>query len=474
MDTHKILVGGEWRDAAETFSVTAPFSGTKIAEVFSASQAENEQAISSAVNAANEMRNQPRFQIANGLRQIAEGIRNRKDQFVRTLAEEAAKPLKYARGEVERGIATFTAAAGETERFAGEVVPLDVQPNGRGKTGWTLRVPRGVIYGITPFNFPLNLVAHKVAPALASGNSVIIKPSPRTPLTALLLGEVFLESGLPKSALQIVPTDVKYIDPILSDERIAMLSFTGSAPVGWDLKQRAGKKAVALELGGNAPVIVDETADVGRSLSRSVTGAFAYSGQVCISIQRIYVHERLFDEWTDDFIKAGGNLKHGDPLNEDTEFSVMIDEAAAQRAESWISEAVGNGAKLLCGGNRDGSMLEPSVLSNTNPEMRVVAEEVFAPIAVVEKFGDFREAVDLANQSKYGLQAGVFTNDLANMEYASRNLEYGGVIINDSPTFRVDNMPYGGSKDSGFGREGVRYAMEEMTERRLVVLDSSK
>jgi len=472
MDTRKILIGGEWREAAETFSVHAPFSGTKIADVFSASQAENEQAISSAVDAAKELRNLPRFQIVSGLRNIAESIKQRKDEFVRTLADEAAKPLRYARGEVERGIATFTAAAGEAERFVGEVVPLDTQPNGRGKTGWTMRVPRGVVYGITPFNFPLNLVAHKVAPALASGNSIIIKPSPRTPLTALLLGEVFLKSGLPKSALQIVPTDVKYIDSILGDERIAMLSFTGSAPVGWDLKQRAGKKAVALELGGNAPVIVDETADFDRSLSRSVTGAFAYSGQVCISVQRVFVHEKLFDRWTNSFVEGAGKLKHGDPLDENTEFSVMIDEAAAKRAESWVNEAVDNGAKMLCGGKRDGAMLEPVVLTNTHPEMRVVAEEVFAPIAVVEKFGDFREAVDLANQSKYGLQAGVFTNDLANVEYASNNLEYGGVIINDAPIFRVDNMPYGGSKDSGFGREGVRYAMEEMTERRLIVVDS--
>ena len=474
MDTRKILIGGTWSEAAETFSVHAPFSGTRLAEVFSASQAENEQAISAAVDASAEMRDLPRFQIASGLRQIADSIKQRKDEFARALAEEASKPMRYARGEVERGIATFTVAASEAERFVGEAVPLDTQPNGRGKTGWTLRVPLGVIYGITPFNFPLNLVAHKVAPALASGNSIIIKPSPRTPLTALLLGEVFLESGLPKSALQIVPTDVKYIDSILSDERIAMLSFTGSAPVGWDLKQRAGKKAVALELGGNAPVIVDETANFDRSVSRSVTGAFAYSGQVCISVQRVFVHEKFFDEWTNSFVETASKLKHGDPLNEDTEFSVMIDEAAAKRAESWVNEVVDNGAKLLCGGKRDGAMFEPVVLTNTHPEMRVVAEEVFAPIVVIEKFGDFREAVDLANQSKYGLQAGVFTNDLANAEYAANNLEYGGVIINDTPTFRVDNMPYGGSKDSGFGREGLRYAMEEMTERRLVVIDSGK
>jgi glyceraldehyde-3-phosphate dehydrogenase (NADP+) len=472
METRKILIGGEWREASESFKVVAPYSGELIADVFSAGTADNEEAIAAAADAVKEMQKLARFQIAAGLRKIADGINQRKDEFARTLAEEAAKPMRYARGEIERGIATFSAAAGEAERFVGEVVPLDIQPNGRGKTGWTLRVPRGVIYGITPFNFPLNLVAHKVAPALASGNSIIVKPSPRTPLTSLLLGEVFLESGLPKGALQIVPTDVKYIDSILDDERVAMLSFTGSAPVGWDLKQRAGKKAVALELGGNAPVIVDETADFDKSLSRTVTGAFAYSGQVCISVQRVYVHEKHFDRWTDGFVEAAGKLRHGDPLNEDTELSVMIDEAAAKRAESWVSEAVDNGAKLLCGGKREGSMLEPIVLTDTHPEMRVVAEEVFAPVAIVEKFRDFAEAVDRANQSKYGLQAGVFTQSLANMEYASNNLEYGGVIVNDAPIFRVDNMPYGGSKDSGFGREGVRYAMEEMTERRLIVIDS--
>jgi NAD-dependent aldehyde dehydrogenases len=472
METRKILIGGEWRDAGESFSVTAPYSGKHIADVFSATDQDNEEAIASAVIAAKEMRSLARFQIASGLRRIADRIGQRKDEFARTLAEEAAKPMKYARGEVERGIATFSAAAAEAERFVGEVVPLDAQPNGRGKTGWTLRVPRGVIYGITPFNFPLNLVAHKVAPALASGNSIIIKPSPRTPLTALLLGEVFLESGLPKGAMQIVPTDVKYIDAILNDDRIAMLSFTGSAPVGWDLKRRAGKKAVALELGGNAPVIVDETADFDKSLSRTVTGAFAYSGQVCISVQRVYVHEKHFDRWAAGFVEGAVKLKHGDPLTENTEFSVMIDEAAAKRVEDWINEAVDNNARLLCGGKRSGAMLEPTVLTDTHPEMRIVAEEVFGPVAIVEKFRDFAEAVDRANQSKYGLQAGVFTQSLANMECASRTLEYGGVIINDAPIFRVDNMPYGGSKDSGFGREGVRYAMEEMTELRLVVIDS--
>lgn len=472
MSIRKILIGGEWLEGSETVEVKSPYSHETIAEVFSANADEIRDAITFADTASKEMRKLARFQIAKGLRKIADGIEARKDECAKTIAGEAAKPIKLARGEVTRGIATFNWAAGEAERFAGEIVPVDTQANGRGKTAYTLRIPRGVIYGLTPFNFPLNLVAHKVAPALASGNAIIIKPSQRTPLTSLLLGEVFLESGLPKGALQIVPMDVKYVDAVLSDERVAMISFTGSAAIGWDLKQKAGKKAVALELGGNAPVIVDETADFEKSLSKTVTGAFAYSGQICISVQRVYIHKKLFADWTAKFAEQANALKKGDPFDESTQLCVMIDEDAAKKAESWITEAVDNGAKILSGGNRDGSMLDATILTNTDPEMRVVAEEIFAPVVVVEKFSDFRDAVDLANQSKFGLQAGVFTQDLTNTNYAADNLEYGGVIINDVPTFRVDNMPYGGSKESGFGREGVRYAMEEMSETRLIVINS--
>jgi acyl-CoA reductase-like NAD-dependent aldehyde dehydrogenase len=466
----KILIGGEWREAAESFRVSSPYTGELIAEVYSVNESETAEAISHAVTGAKEMRALARFQIAGGLRRIAEGISERKDEFAKAIALEAAKPIRLARGEVERAVATFNWAAGEAERFAGDVVPIDTSPNGRGKTAWTQRIPRGVIYGITPFNFPINLVAHKVAPALAAGNAIIIKPSQRTPLTALLLGEVFMTSGLPGSALQIVPMDVKYMDPVLEDASVAMISFTGSAAVGWELKQKAGKKAVALELGGNAPVIVDETADIQKSVDKTLTGAFAYAGQICISVQRVYVQEKVFDDWTEKLVAGAGGLVKGDPLNEQTQLSVMIDENAAKKAESWVKEAVDNGAKVLCGGGRDGRMLEATIITGTDPEMRVVSEEIFAPVVVVERFTDFAEAVDMANNSKYGLQAGVFTRDLTNMNYAAENLEYGGVIVNDVPTFRVDNMPYGGSKDSGFGREGVRYAMEEMSEIRLIVV----
>lgn len=469
MNTKKILLGGEWREASETIQVVNPFTNERIAEVFSVNASDNEIAITHAEKAASEMKRLARYEIARGLRKIADGIEKRQEEFAEIIAREAAKPIKTARGEVQRGIATFAWAAGEAERFAGEIVPVDTIATGKGKTAYTKRIPRGVIYGITPFNFPLNLVGHKVAPALAAGNAIIIKPSQRTPLTALLLGEVFLESGMPESALQIVPMDTKYIETVYADERVKMISFTGSAEIGWQIKAKANKKQVALELGGNAPVIVDESADLEHSLKQTTTGAFIYAGQVCISVQRVLVHEKIFDDWTEKFVEKAVNLKKGNPLDEATELSAMIDEAAARKAQNWVTEAADNGAKILCGNTREGALLDATVVTDTTPEMRVVSEEIFAPVAAVERFADFHEAVEIANRTKYGLQAGVFTNDLKNMQFAAENLEYGGVIINDAPTFRVDNMPYGGTKDSGFGREGVRYAMEEMSEIRLIV-----
>lgn len=466
----EILIGGEWRAGAENIRVASPWSGEVIAEVGSAGPDELAAAVESAAEAAADMRRLDRFRLAKGLRRMAEGLERRREEFIESIVAEAGKPRRYARGEAERAIATFSWAAGEAERFTGEVVPVDTQPAGRGKMAYTLRIPRGVVFGITPFNFPLNLVAHKVAPALASGNAVIIKPSDRTPLTSLLLGEVFLESGLPKSALQVVPTDVKHLDPIYTNGRIGMISFTGSDKVGWEIKQRAVKKFVTLELGGNAAVIVDETADTEDTLRKNIVGAFGFSGQVCISVQRIFVHESRFGAWIDEFARRASLLKRGDPADEATEIGPMIDTAAAERAESWINEARDGGAKLICGNRREGAMLEPTVLTGTTPEMKVVSEEAFAPLAVVEPFSRFEDAIELANHGRFGLQAGVFTRDLGRASLAAEQLEYGGVIINDVPTFRVDNMPYGGVKDSGFGREGLRYAMEEMTEPRLVVM----
>ncbi|HEX8264797.1 MAG TPA: aldehyde dehydrogenase family protein [Pyrinomonadaceae bacterium] len=472
IEVKRLLINGNWRESSENFEVRSPFSGETLARVYKAGENEIEETIAAAARATGEMRELARAEVYEGLSRVAAGIKQRRDEFARTIALEAAKPITAARGEVERSIGTFEIAAAEARTFAGEVVPVDAQALGKNRFAWTERVPRGIIFGITPFNFPLNLVAHKVAPALAAKNAIIIKPSPRTPLTSILLGEVFLESGLPPAGLQVVNMDVELIDGILKDERIGMISFTGSAEVGWKIREKAAKKAVALELGGNAPVIVDETADFDFSLERSVMGAFVYAGQVCISAQRFFVHEQIFDRWTNQFAQKAKNLKKGNPLDESTELSVMIEEAAARRAESWIKEATDNGAQLLCGGERDGAFLEATVLTKTQPEMRVVAEEVFAPIAVVEKFSDFQEAIGAANQTKYGLQAGVFTKDLQRARRAGEKLEFGGVVINDVPAFRVDNMPYGGVKASGFGREGVRYAMEEMTETKIIIVNS--
>lgn len=471
MDTKPFLIGGEWRASNNSQEVHSPFNGELVARFSVASQEESEESVSFASNAAREMRQLPRHEIAESLGFIANKLRERHEELARTIALEAGKPIKAARAEAERAAYTFTYASEEARRFAGEVVPIDGQPNGAGRIGFTARIPRGVIYGITPFNFPLNLVAHKVAPALASGNAIIIKPSPRTPLSALLLGEIFLECGLPKAALQIAPVEVPTIDSILKDERVSMISFTGSASVGWSLRERAGRKAVTLELGGNAPVIIDETADLDYAAERAAFAAFVYAGQVCISAQRLLVHESAAERFIDQFVGRAKKLRAGDPLDEATDISNMIDEEAARRVEGWIEEAVGAGARVLCGGKRKGSLLEATVLMNVHAEMRVCSEEVFAPVATIQTFRDFEEALDEANHTRYGLQAGVFTRDMSRSLRAFERLEFGGVMINDAPAFRVDNMPYGGVKASGAGREGVRYAMEEMTEPRILVID---
>lgn len=474
METKSFLIGGAWRTNDNTQEVRAPFSGECLARIALASRADVEEAISIAASAAAEMRALPRYETAGALHRIAQNIQTRREDFARTIAMEAGKPIAAARGETDRAISTFTFAAEEARRFVGETIPVDTQAIGRGRFGWTERIPRGVIFGITPFNFPLNLVAHKVAPALAARNVIIIKPSPRSPLTSLLLGEAFLDSDLPASALQILTMDVSDIDAVLADERVAMISFTGSAEVGWKLRERAARKAVTLELGGNAPVIVDETADVRYAVERSVTAAFAYAGQVCISAQRFFIHEQIADEWISLFVERARKLRTGDPLDEATELSVMITEEAAARAESWINEAIGAGARLLCGGARRGALLEATVLTDVHNEMRVCSEEIFAPVATIQKFSDFQSALTDANNTRYGLQAGVFTRDMRRAFAAAHALEFGGVMINDAPAFRVDNMPYGGVKLSGAGREGVRYAMEEMTEARMIVIDPTR
>lgn len=471
MEPRPLLIAGGWRTTPGLLDVRAPYTGDLVARVSNASRDEAEESIAAASAASLKMRALARYELAEALRSMSDYIKSRREDFARTIATEAGKPIQAARGETDRAVHTFMFAGEEARRFTGETVPIDTQAIGRGRFGWTERIPRGVIYGITPFNFPLNLVAHKVAPALASRNSIIIKPSPRTPLTALMLGEAFMESGLPKAALQIVPVEIPVIETYLKDERVAMISFTGSAEVGWRLRAQAAHKAVTLELGGNAPVIVDETADLDYSVERTAMAAFNYAGQVCISAQRIFVHERIGEEWTSRFVARARALRTGDPLDEQTELSVMIDEEAARRAEGWVQEAVSAGARLLCGGARRGAALEATVLTDVHSEMRVCAEEIFAPVATISTFSDFESALADANNTRYGLQAGVFTRDMERAFLAAQRLETGGVMINDAPAFRVDNMPYGGVKMSGTGREGIRSAMLDMTEERIIVVD---
>jgi glyceraldehyde-3-phosphate dehydrogenase (NADP+) len=387
------------------------------------------------------------------------------------MAQEAGKPLKAARTEVERAVFTFTVAAEETTRISGEYLSLDWQQFTSGRWGIVRRFPLGPIVGITPFNFPLNLVAHKVAPAIASGCPIILKPAPQTPLTSFLLAEAVEQAGLPDGAFNVLPLSNEDAGVLITDDRLKMVSFTGSAPVGWDIKRRAGKKKVVLELGGNAGVIVHSDADLAWAAERCVTGGFSYAGQTCISVQRILVERSAFKKFSDLLLEGVSRLKIGDPMDESTDLGPLIRESDAIRASEWVQEAVQDGATLLTGGKRHGSILEPTVLTGTRPDMKVNCQEIFAPVVTIEAYDDFSMALRRINESPYGLQAGVFTRDANRIFQAYDELEVGGVIAGDVPSFRIDHMPYGGVKDSGLGREGLRYAIEEMTEPKLLVMN---
>ncbi len=405
------------------------------------------------------------------LQKIASAIHDRREEFARLMMAEAGKPIADAKREVSRAVQTFTIAAEEAKRIPGEVIPLDWTPGTDSHLGILRRVPIGPVLGITPFNFSLNLVAHKVAPALAAGNAILIKPAPQTPLTALLLGEVALEAGLPPGALNILPCDNTVAEQLVVDPRFKLLSFTGSAPVGWMLKAKCGKKKVVLELGGNAGVIVEPDADLEFAAQRCAAGGFGYAGQTCISVQRIFVHHSIAALFTETLLAQVARLKAGDPSDEATVVGPLIDQAAAQRVEAWVGEAVSQGASVLLGGRRRGSVMEATVLSQVTPAMKVSCQEVFGPVVTVTPYRHFNEAIAALNQSDYGLQAGVFTQDVNAIFHAFRQLEVGAVLANEIPTFRADHMPYGGVKDSGIGREGVQAAMEDMTEPRMLVLN---
>ncbi len=469
MKTYDIYVAGSFLKTSEIIKVYNPHSGDLIAETFLAGKDELDKSISKALEVQGEMANLPSYKRYGILMEIAAGIIEDRDRLAHILAIESGKPLRYALGEIDRATQTFIVAAEECKRLPGEAISIDWTPAGDGKEGIVKYFPIGLIAGIAPFNFPLNLAVHKIAPAIASGNMIILKPARSTPLSVLELAKIIDKTQLPKGAVSILPMDREAGNQLVTDYRIKMLSFTGSPQVGWKMKRDAGRKKVLLELGGNAGVVVSDSANIELAVAKTIVGGYAFSGQVCIHVQRIFVHEKIFDAFADKFIEKLRQMKVGEPDSIDTDISSLIDEDNAKRVEDWVNEAVADGAKILFGGKRNKNYFEPTLITNTKQEMKVCALEVFGPVVTIEKFSDFSKAVHLINDSEYGLQAGIFTDKLSEMNYAFNNLEVGGVIINDVPTFRVDHMPYGGVKNSGLGREGVKYSIQEMMEPRLLV-----
>ena len=465
-------LAGKPSRSARPLDVINPFDSSSVGRTWLAGDDDFDRAADAAVAAACRMAALAAFERAAILARVSALIAASRDDIARTVAGEAGKPLRDARTETDRAAMTFQVAAEAARQIHGEVIPLDLAEHGRGRTGIVRRVPIGPVAAISPFNFPLNLSAHKIAPAIAAGNPIVLKPATKTPLAALYLARFAVEAGLPEGAISVLPMERKTGDRLVTDPRFKLLTFTGSSAVGWDLKARAGRKKVILELGGNAGVIVDDGADLPFAAGRVVTGGFALAGQSCISVQRVYVHERVFDEFSR-LVAAGiETLKIGDPLDPDTDVGPMIDEGEAERVDTWVREAVASGARVLAGGRRlAGAMYAPTVLTNVRPDAKVCAQEAFAPLLVLERFSQVREAIAQVNASSYGLQAGIFTPSLEHAMLAYDRLEVGGVIVNDVPTWRIDHMPYGGVKDSGLGREGPRYTIEEMTEPRLLVIN---
>jgi acyl-CoA reductase-like NAD-dependent aldehyde dehydrogenase len=465
------LVDGKWQTDGEAIEIRSPGTGQLVGTTYRASAKHVEVAIEAAVRAFEVTRKLGGYERQRILRSIASGIERRRDELARAMALEAGKPLKAARVEVDRAVFTFTVAAEEAVRVGGEYLPLDWQAATAGRWGIVRRFPLGPIAAITPFNFPINLVAHKLAPAIAAGCTIVLKPAPQTPFTALRLGQIIEEAGWPAGGLNVLPLSNEDAGLIVRDDRIKLLSFTGSTAVGWQLKAQAGKKRVVLELGGNAAVIVCADANLEVAAERCAVGGFTYAGQTCISVQRILVEDSVYDKFVAALVPRVQKLKVGDVLDENTDVGPLIKEAAARRNIEWIEEAVSGGAQLLCGGQRTGSTVTPAVLTNTKPEMRVNCMEIFGPVVTVEKFTDFSDALDSVNRSDFGLQAGIFTRDFVRIARAFETLEVGGLMIGEVPSFRIDHMPYGGVKDSGLGREGLRYAIEEMTEPRLLAIN---
>ena len=475
METYKIYAAGNFLETENKLQIRNPYTGEVFANTFLADEKIVESSLVSAIAVKKAMAELPSWKKSEILNQIAQNLKAARTIHAEILSKESAKPLMYALGEIDRAVQTFLIAAEECKRISDEYIRLDWTKNGEGIEGLIKYFPVGVVAGISPFNFPLNLAVHKIAPAIAAGCPIILKPASATPLSTLLLAQIIDKTELPKGAISILPLNRSTGNVLVTDDRISMLSFTGSPEVGWEMKKNSGKKKVVLELGGNAGVIVSDNVKTwhhekkNSMIRKCVNGAFAYSGQICIHAQRYYIHEEIYEEFIRMFTDELKTIKSGDPIHSDTNFSCMIDETNATRVEGWIKEAVERGAKIIYGGNRKESFLDPTILTRTNATMKVNSEEAFGPVICVETYKTLEEAIRLVNESKFGLQCGVFTDSIEEMNKCFNEIEVGGVILNDVPTLRFDHMPYGGIKDSGLGREGVRYAMMDMMESKIMI-----
>jgi glyceraldehyde-3-phosphate dehydrogenase (NADP+) len=470
LENYKIYCGGEFVTGSNELKVTNPFNNAHFATTSQADEALLERAIKAAQQVRAELKDLPSFKKAEALSFISSELKKEHRRLAEVLCKESGKPMRYALAEIDRASQTFLIASEECKRLPKEYISLDWTPGGKGREGLVSYFPIGLVAGISPFNFPMNLAVHKIAPAIAAGCPIILKPASSTPLSTLELAKIIDKTDLPKGSVSVLPMNRKTGNLMVTDERFHLLSFTGSPPVGWPMKAQSGKKKVVLELGGNAGVIVTNSADIENSVEKCVVGAWAYSGQICIHAQRFFIHEAIFEKFTSAFISRTKKLKYGDPLSEETEISSMIDEENAKRVEDWVNEAINQGANLLHGGKRNGTYCEPTILSNCTTDMKVCGEEVFGPVVCLEKYnGKIEDAVQKLNDSKFGLQCGVFTDSVTELDFCFRHIDVGGVIHNDVPTMRFDHMPYGGIKESGLGREGVKYAIYDMMEAKVLV-----
>ncbi len=471
--TKKNLIGGEWRGSDDVMEVRFPYDGSLVDAVSMASAADMDDAMAAAAKGFEVTRRLPSHKRSEILQNMVRLLRERFDEVVDAMIMEGGKNRKTAVGETSRALETLKVSSEEARRIGGEVFSIDWTAAGENRQGFTRRLPVGTVLGITPFNYPINLACHKIGPAIAVGNPIILKPAEKTPLSSVILAEIVLEAGYPPGAFSMINAWGRDTEMMVTDPRIAMISFTGSGSVGWMLKSKAGQKKVALELGGNAGLIVHNDADLAVAAGEAAAGGFANAGQNCISVQRLLVQKDVFEEFTDLFVDQVKALEVGDPRDADVDIGPMISPRDAERAESWVNEAQRAGASLLFGGKRDGTMFPPTVMTETSPDMRVNCQEVFAPVVTVSPYDTWDDAVATINDTPYGLQAGLFTNDVKRIMDAWERIEVGGLQVNSASTFRVDHMPYGGIKASGYGREGIKFAMEDMTELRLMVLNLS-